>query len=160
MILMSRGFLKNPFLSTMAKVLSWRYLRKSLAKTLEKSLLCVLIFLSLSFRKAYILRALIRISKYIFHFELALLLVHLSNFLSFGFFFKLQFLLSILHDVEFFLLEDFHSADFQDSPTEDVEEGFDFVVKIKEFIVPDLGLSELGKNITHRRYFVAEVFCA
>ena len=88
------------------------------------------------------MRALIRISKYIFHLELALLLVHLSNFLSFGLFFKLKFLLSIFHDIELFLLEYFHSADFEDSSTEDVEKGLNFVVKIKEFIVPDLGLSE------------------
>jgi hypothetical protein len=87
------------------------------------------------------LRALIRISKYIFHFELTLLLVHLSNFLSFGFFFKLKFFLPIFHDVEFFLLENFHSADFEDSSTQDIEKRFDFVVEIKEFIVPNLSFS-------------------
>ena len=97
---------------------------------------------------------------YIFHFKFSLLLVHLSNFFPFSLFFQLQFLLPVLHHSQLLLLKHLHSTDFKDSTAEYIQEWLDFVVKIKQLIVPDLCLPAIRKVHTHRQYCVVQGFCA
>jgi hypothetical protein len=46
-------------------------------------------------------------------------------------------------------LQDFHPADFENPAAKYVEKWFNFVVEIKEVIVPNLGLAALRTIITH-----------
>lgn len=112
--------------------------KKSFVSTLENSLLWVLIFFSFSFLYFSILFALIWIKIYIFDLQLGLFIIHFFDFIFFCFFIQNQLVLPIPHDIEFFLLKYFHPADLENPATEHINQRLNFIIKIKQLIIPDL----------------------
>ena len=55
--------------------------------------------------------------------------------------------MSVFHDSEFLFLQYFHPADFQNSSAKYVKERLDLIIKIEEFIVPNLGFSAIRSNL-------------
>lgn len=72
--------------------------------------------------------------------QLFLSTVHILNLLVLIPLIQSQFLLSIVHNPQFLLLKNFHSAHFQSSPAKDVQQWLRLVIKIKKLVIPNLSL--------------------
>ena len=78
---------------------------------------------------------------YIFLFFFVFLIVHILYFPILLFFIEAKFLLAIAHDFELLFLKYFHPADFEGPATQYIEKWLNFIVKVEELIVPDLGFA-------------------
>ena len=78
---------------------------------------------------------------YIFLLELLLFIIHFFDFLLFLFLLQMELKLSVPHYGEFFFLEYLHSCNLQCPPAKDTQQRLDFIVKIEELVVPNLGLT-------------------